>query len=102
MIVAVDFDGTLAVTDYPEILSPIPQVIDYCKKRQSLGDTLILNTCRHGEYLEDAVEWCKTQGLEFDYINENPPDRIAIYGDCRKIYADIYLDDHNMLLSELI
>lgn len=95
MIIAVDFDGTLAITDYPKILKPISETIEFCKIRQTKGDTIILWTCRHGEVLEEAVEWCKGQGLEFDYINENPPDRVAIYGDCRKVYADLYIDDHN-------
>jgi hypothetical protein len=70
------------------------------KKRQ--GDTLILWTCRQGKPLEEAVEWCKTQGLVFDYINENPPDRIAIWGDCRKVYADIYIDDHNFMINDVL
>lgn len=101
LIIAVDFDGTLAFTDYPKIIKPITRTIEFCKCCKSVGDTLILWTCRYGEALKDAVEWCKEQGLEFDYINENPPDRIALWGDTRKVYADIYLDDHNWLLSEL-
>lgn len=101
MILAVDFDGTLAVTDYPTILSPKRDVIDYCKWQRSLGHTLILNTCREGKALEDAIEWCKQYCLEFDYVNENVPERVAKYGDCRKIYADKYLDDHNVLISEI-
>ena len=102
MIIAVDFDGTLAFTEYPIIISPIMRVIEFCKGRKELGDTLILNTCREGKPLEEAVEWCKLFGLTFDYVNENPPERIAIYGDCRKIYADVYIDDHNWLLSRII
>jgi 2-hydroxy-3-keto-5-methylthiopentenyl-1-phosphate phosphatase len=95
MIVAVDFDGTLAVTDYPKIVSPKTEVIEFCKKRKFLGDTLILWTCRHDEYLDEAIEWCKQHGLEFDYINESSPDQVAKYGESRKVYADIYIDDHN-------
>lgn len=102
MIIAVDFDGTLAVTDYPKIIEPISEVIYFCKRRKAVGDTLTLWTCRHGKELAEAVEWCKEQGLEFDYINENPPDRIAIYGDCRKVYADMYIDDHNYFLQQII
>lgn len=101
MIVAVDFDGTLAVTEYPTIISPIAKTIEFCKDRKAQGDTLILNTCRNGKVLSEAVDWCNAQGIVFDYVNENPPDRIAIWGDCRKIYADIYLDDHNILLSQI-
>lgn len=101
MIIAVDFDGTLAVTDYPKIIKPKKTVIRFCISQQAMGDTLILWTCRHGKELDEAVEWCREQGLTFDYINENPPGKIPIYGDSRKVYADIYLDDHNMSLREV-
>jgi hypothetical protein len=102
MIIAVDFDGTLAVTDYPTIVRPIRQVIYYCKEKRKQGHTLILWTCREGKVLDEAVQWCKEQGLEFDYINENPPERVAIFGDCRKVYADVYIDDHNYSLCEML
>lgn len=101
MIIAVDFDGTLAVTDYPKIIEPKVYVIKFCKLMKNDGHTVILWTCRHGKELEEAVEWCKEQGLTFDYINENPPEKIPIYGDSRKVYADLYLDDHSGNLSEL-
>ena len=101
MIIAVDFDGTLAVTDYPTILLPNVDVINFCKRRKNCGDTIILWTCRHGKELDEAVRWCSEQGLCFDYVNENPPDRVAIYGESKKVYADIYLDDHNWLLCEI-
>lgn len=44
--------------------------------------------------MEDAVAWCKERGIEFDAVNENLPELIELYGnDCRKINADIYIDD---------
>ncbi len=94
-IVAVDFDGTLAVTKYPEIIKPIPKMIRYCKRLQKGGAILILYTCRKGKELQDAVEWCEGQGLVFDYINENTAENIASYGgiDTRKIFAHEYIDD---------
>ena len=51
-------------------------------------------TNREGDLLEAAVEWCKEYGLTFDTINANLPEMIALYhNDCRKINADIYIDD---------
>ena len=33
-------------------------------------------------------------GLEFDAVNENLPEMIEWYGnDCRKVFADVYIDD---------
>ena len=101
-IIAVDFDGTVAITNYPEIICPIQDVIDYVKSEQQNGATIILWTCRHGKDLDEAVDWCKEQGLTFDYTNENMPELIAEYGDCRKIYADEYIDDKAINIKAII
>jgi len=97
IVYSIDFDGTLAVTDYPTIIKPITMVIDFCKQLKQNGDLLILNTCRTGEHLESAVKWCADQGLTFDAVNENLLSRIIEFGgDCRKISADYYIDDRNI------
>ena len=45
---------------------------------------------------------CKEVGLVFDYVNENIPSRTKRFGnDCRKIGADIYLDDKAMRPEEI-
>ncbi len=96
MIYAVDFDGTLCVDRYPEIGAPRPGVIDFIKSERARGSKLILWTCRIGARLEEAVEWCRGQGLEFDAINDNLPENVAQYSNNpRKIYADRYIDDRN-------
>ncbi len=94
-IVAVDFDGTLAKTKFPRIISAITENISYCKQLKEDGAILILWTCRKGKDLLDAVNWCGKQGLTFDYVNENTVENIAFYGgvDTRKIYAHEYIDD---------
>lgn len=93
-VVAVDFDGTLAVTKFPEIIKPIPKMVRHCRKLREGGAILILWTCRCGKDLESAVEWCRQQGLKFDYVNENVPGNIGHFGnDCRKIFAHEYIDD---------
>lgn len=98
MIIAVDFDGTLCYGDnYPDIGKPNIKLIEYLKRRRSYGDILILWTCRENKPLQDAIEWCKKSGLEFDYFNENVPSLIKEYGDdCRKVSADIYIDDRSI------
>lgn len=100
MIYAVDFDGTLCVDRYPEIGAPRPGVIAFVKSERERGAKLILWTCRCGEHLDAAVAWCKAQGLTFDAVNENLPEHIALYdNDCRKVYADRYIDDRNLLID---
>lgn len=95
MIYAVDLDGTLSLgAMWPEIGKPNELLFDYLKKQKAEGGRIILYTCRNGKHLEDAVKFCKENGLEFDTVNENLPELIEAYeGDTRKINADIYFDD---------
>lgn len=94
MIIAVDFDGTLCQDKYPNIGKPRKSIIRFIKLHKQAGAKLILWTCRSGERLKEAIDWCKEQGIEFDAINDNLQDRIDKYNNnCRKVYADLYIDD---------
>lgn len=98
-IIGVDFDGTLAVTrgSYPRIQGPIQEVIDYVKSEQKAGALLVLITMREGDVLQEAVEWCKEQGLRFDAVNDNLPQMKEFFGNNpRKIFCNEYLDDMNI------
>ena len=97
-IYAFDFDGTLCEDCYPEIGSPRISTISYALRLKSEGHRLILWTCRAGEYLDQAVEWCECHGLTFDAVNENLPEIVDKYGnDSRKITADYYVDDRSLM-----
>lgn len=92
--IAVDFDGTLCENKYPNIGSPIYRIINYIKQKQKEGCKIILNTCRSGELLDNALQWCDKYDLHFDAVNENLQERIEFFnGDTRKISADLYIDD---------
>lgn len=96
-IIAVDFDGTLIEGNtWPDVDGrPCEELIKHLIKERERGNKVILYTCRNGEHLDTAVEYCKEYGLEFDAVNENLPELIEAYGsDTRKISADIYIDDH--------
>ena len=100
MIYAIDFDGTLCHSDYPEMGEPNNHVIEFCKQRREEGHKLILWTCRSGEQLEKAVKWCREQGLEFDAINDNLPEQTERFGNnSRKVFADYYIDDKSLVLG---
>lgn len=93
-IIAVDFDGTLCANKWPLIGEPNQELIDILIDLRKSGTKVILWTCRVGDKLTQAVEWCKSFGLEFDAVNENLPEIIEIFGqESRKIYADLYIDD---------
>lgn len=94
MVFGVDFDGTLSFGQWPGCGPANDGLIDFLIKRQISGDKLILWTCREGNDLEVAVEWCKQMGLVFDAVNDNLPEVIEKYGcNSRKISCDFYIDD---------
>ena len=97
-IIAVDFDGTLCYSNWPELGEPNRPLIEYLQAQQRSGNKLILWTCRAGEALEKAVSWCKDQDLTFDAVNDNLPEIIEMYGNnSRKITCDYYIDDKAIL-----
>lgn len=56
--IAVDFDGTLTEKDaWPEIGAENPYAFDVLKRLRRDGNKIILNTCRRGKPLQEAVEW---------------------------------------------
>lgn len=94
LIYAVDFDGTLCVSEWPGIGAPNLPLIEHLIDKQREGVRLILWTCRVNERLQEAVDWCKQFGLEFDAINDNLRDQVEKYGcNCRKVHADVYFED---------
>ena len=79
MIIAVDFDGTIVTHEYPRIGREIPFAIDTLKRLQEEGHhQLILWTVREGDLLNEAVEFCRTRGLEFYAVNNNYPESEVI------------------------
>lgn len=94
MVLGIDFDGTINFGKWPEVGPANIQLIDLLKKRQAIGDKLILWTCRESNDLAVAIDFCKSYGLEFDAVNDNLPEIINRYGcNSRKISCDLYIDD---------
>lgn len=101
MIVAVDFDGVLCENQFPEIGPPRYDVIAAIRELMVRGHEIVLWTSRNGQELENAVKWCNDRGLHFCAVNEPAPSNARAYEGVykvptRKIYADVYIDDHNL------
>lgn len=102
-IIAVDFDGTLCENKWPEIGEPNTELIEHLRTQQSLGAKVILWTCRDGGELADALIWCMEHGLSFDTVNRNLPEIVEKFGrDCRKIFADVYIDDKACIWNQYV
>ncbi len=96
MIIAVDFDGTIVKHEYPAIGKPYLFAFETLRALQKQGHRLILWTYRAGKELDDAVEFCRKNGVEFFAVNKNYPEEVFDESISRKIYADIYIDDRNI------
>jgi len=94
--IAVDFDGTIVEHKYPEIGKERMFAIDTIRKLQDHGCQIILWTFRSGKELEDALKYCKNEGLEFYAVNKNYPEEVFDELISRKIDADIFIDDKNL------
>jgi hypothetical protein len=115
LVIALDFDGTLCHGNlFPAIGKPRMWLINKAIEWRRRGHKVILWTCREdvlptdyspywpvGNYLTDAVAWCKEFGLEFDAVNMNlsevtdPAAKVS-----RKIFAHYYIDDKSIIFDE--
>ncbi len=96
MIIAVDFDGTIVEHEYPKIGKERLFAFQTLKMLQKEGHRLIMWTYRCGKELDDAVEYCRKNGLEFYAINRNYPEEEFTGEVSRKILAEMYIDDMNL------
>jgi hydroxymethylpyrimidine pyrophosphatase-like HAD family hydrolase len=94
--IAVDFDGTIVEHAYPEIGREKLFAFQTLKELEKMGANLILWTFRTGKELDDAVEFCRKNGIEFYAVNKNYPEEVYDETVSRKIDADIYIDDKNI------
>ena len=97
MTIAIDFDGTIVTHAYPAIGKPIPFAIETLKQlQQEDHHQLILWTCREGELLQEAIDYCAARGLEFYAVNSNFPEETSDIVRARKLEADLFIDDRNL------
>lgn len=115
LVIALDFDGTLCHGNlFPAIGEPRMWLIKKAIEWRNKGHKVILWTCREdilpsdyspywpiGNYLTEAIEWCKSHGLEFDAVNMNltelddPSAKVS-----RKIFAHYYIDDKSIIFDD--
>ena len=99
LTIAVDFDGTIIKGhQYPNAVQAQPYAVECLKKLQdSPRIKLILWSCR--DINSDTVaynkmiKWIEEHKLKFDAINDNFDDYKKHGFKCRKIFANLYIDD---------
>ena len=96
MKLAIDFDGTIVEHEYPAIGKPKMFAFETLKLLKDAGHQLILWTFRHGKELDEAIEFCKKNGIEFYAVNSNFPNEKNDGSFSRKVNADIFIDDRNL------
>lgn len=90
-ILALDFDGTTVMHEYPQIGDPVPGAIKVLHREVDRGTKIILYTMRSGKELVDAVKYCGRNSIDLWGINENPDQHK--WTTARKVYAHMYVDD---------
>ena len=96
LVIAIDFDGTIVEDGYPKIGKPRIFAFETMKRLQQDGHRIILWTYRCGSKLDEAVTFCKDNGITFYAVNQSFPEEVYDSSVSRKIYADIYIDDRNI------
>lgn len=97
MKIAVDFDGTIVEHRYPAIGEVKPFAFETLRELQKRGHQLLLWTYRWGKELDEAVEFCRKNGLEFYAVNKNYPEEVFSEEECsRKLDVDLFIDDRNI------
>lgn len=90
MIIAIDFDGSVVIHEYPlrgKDIGAAPVL----KKLVEKGHRLILYTMRSGLELKDAVAWFAENDIPLWGVNWNPEQ--GSWSTSPKIYANLYIDD---------
>jgi hypothetical protein len=96
-ILAVDFDLTICMSEYPELGSERENAGIILRKLVHEGYGIVINTCREGIALANAIKWMHENNIPYHFVNCNFPHLISLFGaDCRKISADLYIDDKGL------
>jgi len=94
--IAIDFDGTIVAPQSPAIGKEVLFAFITLKELQKRGALLLLWTFRTGRELQEAVDYCRENGIEFYAVNKNYPEEQWTADTPRKVNVDIFVDDKNV------
>lgn len=90
MIIAVDFDGTVVIHEYPRIGRPVPYAAKTLRGLAALDHQIILWTMRDGQELHAAIAYMHGRNIPLHGVNRNPDQN---WTTSPKAYAHLYIDD---------
>lgn len=92
--IAIDFDGTIVEEAYPGIGKLRKDADKYINMLYDEGINILINTCRAGSFEGEAENFLRRKGIKYHYLNCNLPERVEFFKqDCRKLSAEVYIDD---------
>lgn len=94
LILAVDFDGTIANNRFPKVGAFKPYALWTLKRHQKRGGKVLLFTCRDNIRTWDAILAMEKRGFTPDYVNEQTVDFLDAES---KPYYDLLIDDRALL-----
>lgn len=71
LTISVDFDGVIVTSAYPKIGKLMNGAKETIDKWINEGHTVIINTCRGGEYETAACDFMYVHEINYHYFNEN-------------------------------
>lgn len=103
--IAVDFDGTCVIHEFPKVGEDVPHATTILKKLAiEQGYNIILFTMRSNryidngdgtftidDYLDQAIKWFEVRGIPLAGIQTNPNQHT--WTSSPKAYANLYIDD---------
>jgi hypothetical protein len=96
-IISIDFDGTIVENAYPDIGTLKKGAKEVINRLCDEGFVILINTCRTAMYEAGVYRFMAENDIKYHFINCNLPSQIEYFGmDCRKLSADIYIDDKQL------
>lgn len=91
MRIGIDFDGTIATDNFPDVGEPVPHAFDVMKQWESDGHQLVLWTVRSGPALEKAIQFIWDNDVKLYAVNRVPGQ--LKYSSSPKAHCHIFVDD---------
>lgn len=101
MIIAVDMDATMTQDEWPRLGPNVPWAFEVVRELVRNGHKIILLTQREHVGVDDVPDVLQVAIDKFVeeriplYSVNSFPEEDNVYFPSRKVYADVYVDDHN-------